>query len=155
MAHSNTDATLDSSARDWQTPFLEKLAGCGNVSRACKAAKIERSTAYRLRAQDPDFKKAWDESLIIAVGLLEDEAWRRAREGWMEPVFQKGAQVGQVRKFSDQLLMFLLRAHDPDKYRETVNQHHSGSIDVRRAEELSDDELAAIASRSSDGTAEA
>lgn len=33
--------------------------------------------------------------------------------------------------------------------------NHSGEIEVRRAVEMSDDELAAIASRSSDGVAEA
>ncbi len=111
---------------DWQTPFLEKLAECGNVTRACKAAKVARWTAYRHRRDDPAFERAWDEALSIAVGLLEDEAWRRAREGWLEPVFFKGEQQGSVRKYSDTLLIFLLKAHNPAKYRENLDLTSGG-----------------------------
>ncbi len=119
----NSGATLK---KDWQTIFLTKLAETGNVSTSCRAAKIERSTAYRLRWSDETFKTAWDEALDIATGLLEDEAWRRAEQGWLEPVFQKGDKVGEVRKFSDTLLIFLLKAHNPKKYRENIDVTSGG-----------------------------
>src|SRR3546814_13265486 len=34
------------------------------------------------------------------------------------PHFHQGRVAGTVRKYSDSLLMFLLRAHRPDRYRE-------------------------------------
>ncbi len=50
--------------------------------------------------------------------MLEDEAIRRARDGVTIPVFYAGKEVGAIRRPSDTLLMFLLRAHRPERYRE-------------------------------------
>ena len=41
-----------------------------------------------------------------------------ARDGVEETVWHRGVAVGTVRRYSDQLLMFLLRAHQPALYRE-------------------------------------
>lgn len=98
----------------------------GNVSRACKKAKISRQTAYRTRQSDEPFRAAWAEALEIAVGLLEDEAWRRAQEGVLEPVFWRGQRLGSVRKYSDTLLIFLLKAHKPTVYRENIDVTSGG-----------------------------
>jgi hypothetical protein len=35
-----------------------------------------------------------------------------------------------VRKFSDTLLIVLLKAHSPEKYRDNVNMNLSGMLDV-------------------------
>jgi hypothetical protein len=43
-----------------------------------------------------------------------------------------------VQKYSDTLAIFLLKAHDPDKYRENSKVELAGSLDLRR---LTDDEL--------------
>lgn len=112
--------TSEKERGQWQDPFLEKLAECGNVTRSCKAAGISRWTAYRYRAEHPDFEAAWNDAVKIAVGLLEDEAWRRAREGTKKPVFYKGIKAGTIREYSDTLLIFLLKAHDK-KYRDTLD----------------------------------
>jgi len=45
-----------------------------------------------------------------------DAMQERAVDGWEEPVWYKGVQVGTVRKFSDKLLELGLRAGEPDKY---------------------------------------
>jgi len=56
--------------------------------------------------------------------MLEDEAIRRAHQGISVPVLHKGKQVyvdGRPlykTEYSDQLLMFLLRGLDPERYRE-------------------------------------
>jgi hypothetical protein len=57
---------------------------------------------------------------------MEQEADRRAIEGVDEPVFHKGTVVGHIRKYSDTLLIFRLKALAPAKYRETIRQEHSG-----------------------------
>ena len=105
-------------ARPWNR-FIEALAETGNVASSCRATGIPRTTAYRQRDCSPKFKSDWDEAIDIAVDLLEGEARRRAIEGVLEPVFQQGKKVGVIRRYSDKLLELLLKAHKPDKYRES------------------------------------
>src|SRR5690348_6027113 len=98
--------------------FLRTLARYGNVSRACKAARINRDTAYAWRKLDRAFSLAWDRALEDAVEVLEQEAWRRAVKGTQKPVFHEGVQCGSVRVYSDSLMQFLLRGAAPKKYRD-------------------------------------
>ena len=51
---------------------------------------------------------------------LEDEAWTRAVDGRSRPIFQGGVCVGYVQIYSDSLLITLLKAHRPEKYRENM-----------------------------------
>jgi hypothetical protein len=112
-------------SRTWQERFLASLTAYGNVSAAAKAAKVARSFVYLQRDADAEFKTAWDAALVAAVEGLEYEAWRRGQRGVLEPVYQGGKEVGHIRKYSDTLLIFLLKAHDP-KYRDTVRNEHTG-----------------------------
>lgn len=111
--------------KEWQTRFLRALATRGNVADACRRAKISRQHAYRTREEDEAFATAWDESLTDGIELLEGEAFRRAKEGTLRPVFHQGKKVGTVREYSDTLLIFLLKANKPAKYRERVE--HTGA----------------------------
>jgi hypothetical protein len=72
------------------------------------------------RKANPDFAKRWQEALDEAADILEKEAWRRAAEGTEEPVFHKGDICGHVRRYSDNLLMFMLKGMRPEKFREKV-----------------------------------
>ena len=114
--------------------FCAALAESGIVARACKAVNISRQTAYQWREQQEDFAKEWDRALKIGITALEDEAHRRAFEGTDEPVFYQGVASGSVRKYSDTLAIFLLKAHKPEKYRERMDiqqkTEHSGSIEL-------------------------
>ena len=100
-----------------------------HVRLAASNAGVARQVAYRARDSSPTFRDAWDEALEEARELLEAEARRRAAVGVEEPVYYKGQVVGMIRKYSDNLLMFLLKAHWPDKFRENVSidQRVSGS----------------------------
>lgn len=98
--------------------FLGTLAASGNVSRAAQAVGINRRTAYHWRRGDAEFRGEWDEAIESAIDALEAEARRRAVEGVEETQYYRGEPRGSVRRYSDQLLMFLLKAHRPDKFRE-------------------------------------
>jgi hypothetical protein len=103
--------------------FLSNLRKWPNVTRAARLANISRVTAYLHRREDsplydPDFSKAWDEALAEGVERQAEEAERRAFKGVNEPVYYKGVKVGTVKKYSDTLAIFLLKAHDPEKYRD-------------------------------------
>jgi hypothetical protein len=84
----------------WQETFLRCLAADGNVTHAAKAAGITRQAAYWARNADDAFKAAWDDAREQAIDTLELEAHRRAM------------------KSSDLLIIFLLKALRPEKYRE-------------------------------------
>lgn len=72
-------------------------------------------------------------ALETAAEVLEQEAWRRAVTGTLKPVYQGGEQVGTVREYSNTLMIFLLKGANPEKYRERVQQQHSGEVTVRVA----------------------
>jgi hypothetical protein len=111
--------------------FLDALAKRGIVAVAAKAAHINRETAYRWRAEDTDFKAAWQLALDTASELLENEAWRRAAAGTLKPVYQGGQQVGTIREYSDTLMTFLLKAHNPSRFRENSKVEHAGGVTIR------------------------
>lgn len=110
-----------------QAAFCAALAETGIVRRACDAVSITRQTAYNWRDDDPEFAAAWERALKIGVSALEDEAHRRAFEGTDEPVYYNGSECGSVRKYSDTLAIFLLKAHAPEKYRENTRMELTGA----------------------------
>lgn len=120
--------------------FLKALAETGNVSEAARTARLDRSQAYQIRRQETDFAAAWDAALDTAVDLLESEARSRAVEGVEQPRFHQGRICGTVRKYSDSLLMFLLRAHRPETFREGRD---AGSEDLDRQLRGAKEKLAA------------
>jgi hypothetical protein len=84
----------------WHAKFIEILSATCNVTLAAKGAGIIRNTAYVHRKALPDFAEKWDDAKEAAIEILEAEAWSRAR------------------KQSDVLMIFLLKAHKPERYRE-------------------------------------
>ena len=82
-----------------------------------------------MRRRSEDFAAQWREALEEGTDLLEAEARRRAVTGVDKPVFYKGEVVGSITKYSDRLLMFLLRAHDP-KFRDGGKVKQTGATDV-------------------------
>ncbi len=98
--------------------FLEALAETRNVTVAARAAGIARRAALALKAGDPDFAEAWADAEEEATDLLEHAARRRAIEGWEEPVYYHGQEIGRVRRFSEELMLLFLRAERPGKFGE-------------------------------------
>jgi hypothetical protein len=126
------------------------LAANGVVGIACTDAKVSADTAYRRRRGDPEFAQRWRVALNQAADILELEARRRAAEGVNEPVIHQGELCGTwvdedgqqcnkqtegakfipltVKKYSDTLLIFLLKGARPKKYRDQMRLEHSGKI---------------------------
>lgn len=107
--------------------FLDHLRQEPNITTAARWAGYTRQYVYELRKADPAFAKAWDEALEESIDLCEAELHRRAFDGMLKPVFYLGKRIrGGVREYSDTLAIFLMKAHRPEKYRETVRQEHTG-----------------------------
>ena len=105
------------------------------MARALAQAGIaSRQTINAWREKDADFAAAYTEAMENAADLLETEARRRAVQGVEEPHFYKDEIVGHVRRYSDTLLLALLKATRPEKFKDRVE--HSGSVEVNLAERL-------------------
>ena len=102
----------------------------GNITAACKKAKIHREYIYRLENGNEDFAKDFRAAQAQGLAVLEDEARRRAYVGCTRPVFYKGNKCGSVREYSDTLMIFLLKGGMPEKYRDNVNMNVSGGLDI-------------------------
>lgn len=125
--------------------FLRNLARTGNVTLSARLLGSSRARAYEMRAEDPRFAKLWKDALKEAADNLEGEAWKRAVEGWEEPVFHKGDVCGHVRKYSDTLLVLLLKHTKRRKYADRMETTMKAELEIKtRPEELTDEELAEI-----------
>lgn len=98
--------------------YLDALAKTGTVSHALKAARVPQSALLRWREHDLEFSMAEREARDNVADALEAEAIRRAWKGVRKPVYQGGLLAGYVMEYSDSLLMFMLKAMRPEKYRE-------------------------------------
>ncbi|QJB68676.1 hypothetical protein [Parasphingorhabdus halotolerans] len=103
-----------------QRRFIETLADSGVVIDAARAVGMSDTAAYKLRRAPgaEGFAAAWDAALCAASGRLADIAFDRAINGVDDVVLDReGHHVYTKRKYNDRLLMFLLRAYRPDRYR--------------------------------------
>ncbi len=112
-----------------QRAFIEALAETASVGRTAKMVNMSTVSCYGLRKhpQGADFRRAWDAAIDLGVQHLKDIAFERAVEGQLEPVWQRGKLVGHKRKYSDALLMFLLKNYGTDENGRnvTVNYVHA------------------------------
>lgn len=138
-----------------QAAFLAAFIATASVTKAAKAARIDRALHYRWLDEDPDYPAKFKTAAEQAADVLESEAVRRAHEGVDEPLVYQGRftykqrplknsdgdpvlgvdgkprmeDYGKplaVRKYSDGLLQFLLKGFRPDKYRERVSAELAG-----------------------------
>jgi hypothetical protein len=163
-----------------QKKFIRAYGECGVIKYACKAAGIHRSTFYDWRDNDENFKAclpfagedaddtleyaAYEQSVLgteepaVSMGQLVyeyeellDEKGKPVLDGKGKPVMKRGKQV-MVKKYSPQLLITLLKARMPEKYKDKqqvdANINHSGSIDSKTIafdpKTFTDDELKAM-----------
>jgi hypothetical protein len=92
----------------WREAFLEAFARTCNIAVSCRMAGVRRSTYYKAVRKDREFAALVDDARKDAVEALEYQAWKRAAEG------------------SDRLLIFLLKAHCPEKYASLQRVEMSG-----------------------------
>jgi hypothetical protein len=109
--------------------FLEALRNSGNVSTSCQIAGLPRSCVYDWRAADPEFAADWESAFELGCDALEDEAVRRGCEGYLKPVFHQGKEIGVIREYSDTLLIFMLKARRPARFRDNYVAPQNGSKD--------------------------
>lgn len=98
--------------------FLAAFAETCTVTHAAEAAGIDRRTHYDWLKADPEYADRFRQAEQSVADSLEAEAIRRARDGVDRDVYYKGEVVGTERQLSDTLLIFLLKGHKPDKFKD-------------------------------------
>jgi len=84
--------------------FLIEYESRGSLTAAATAAGIVRRTHYDWLEKDPEYVKSFEAAKLRAIDSLESVAFDRAFSG------------------SDLLLIFLLKANNPAKYRDKYEQ---------------------------------
>lgn len=117
--------------------FLAELARHGIIVRAARAASPRASSQYGAvrtfkdeRDRDEEFARQWEEAMESAKADVEHELYRRAQEGYSEPIYggrYKEQVVGYVTKYSDRLLELRAKALLP-AYREISSVSVNGRV---------------------------
>lgn len=117
-------------SRQHKEAFLEKFRRHGNVTWAAREIGLKhRDTVYSWLEHDEEFAAGFRGAEIEATETMEAEAYRRGIQGTEKPVFHQGVVCGTVQEYSDTLLIFMLKARAPEKYRERQDIKHSGQIE--------------------------
>lgn len=157
-----------------QDAFIAAFVVCASVTKAAAAAKIDRALHYRWLEEDAEYAKRFERARVQAGEALEDEAVRRAYEGYNEPVIYQGglcysldqfqlddkgnrtavlkprAKPLTVRKYSESLMLKLLDGFLPQRYKKRgsveVTGANGGPIKVENEalKRLTDEELASL-----------
>lgn len=119
--------------RPLQIAFLAAIAEGLSITGACRAARISKQSHYNwMNAVDAEgrpteiavlYRDLFSQAYLAGTDTLVDEAVRRGKDGWLEPKFNKdGDEIGEIRRFDPQLLMFTIKQRDPsfrEKYEVT------------------------------------
>jgi len=117
------------STRAKKNAFIEAYAITGVITSAAKCSGVGRRTYYEWIDADPDFKLAAETAFERSVDSLEDAAIDRARSGVQKQMFHNGQPILDENgnkvyeyKYSDVLLIFLLKCRRPAVYGERTEQ---------------------------------
>lgn len=132
-----------------QAAFLAAFALTASITKAAECAGVDRVLHYRWLKEIDGYPALWADAQTEAAQTLEDEAIRRAHEGVAKPVIYQGElcfpwlekidpETGEVtrkradeplaiREYSDNLMMFLLKAHNPDRFRDNSKVELTGA----------------------------
>lgn len=100
-----------------QREFIFQLARIGVVSAAARAVGMSPKSAYALlkrAGEESGFARAWDSARYEGRCKARDRAIERAIDGVAVPVFYRGRQVGEHRRYNDRLLIAALRHFHPE-----------------------------------------
>ncbi len=124
-------------SRGKQRAVLKAFAQTGRIIEACQKVRVRHEQHYRWMKSDEKYVQDFELAKEMVSDKLADEIFRRAHDGIEEPVgWHKGEPGGFVKRYSDNLAMFRMKALRPDEYRENykvdVNTQHTVTFDDAR-----------------------
>lgn len=100
--------------------YLEVLSRCGVKMRSAMAIGVCPQTIMNARKSDPKFEEAVQTAMELYRERIAFALQSRAVDGWDEPVFYRGEEVGSIRKYSDKLMELEAKRQIPE-YRDHVS----------------------------------
>lgn len=109
--------------------YLEALAEVPHKARAALKAGLLLSQVQKLEREEPNFAAAVEMARLIASGVAEEEAFRRAVKGVTKAVWHQGVPVGTELEYSDTLMQKILEANE-ERYKRSqkIDASVSGSF---------------------------
>jgi hypothetical protein len=93
---------------------------------ACRWAKLSREAHYNWLDRDPTYEPRYKDALKRSASVLADEAVRRGYQGIRRAKWHKGKICGYEQEYSDQLLIRMMEAREPETFAPRVKQEHTG-----------------------------
>ncbi len=122
--------------------FLQKVREGVPILKSAAHVRLPHMTLYAERGKDEAFDANWIAALAegdkVKLAQLEQEADRRAIEGFEKPVYQGGELVGTEQRYSDTLLIVRLKALAPERYKERGEVTVQGEININVVEQYRD-----------------
>lgn len=106
--------------------YLGGLAAGMSKTKAREYAGIHTRLFTWLAEMLPELGNLEAQADDMSADFAEDEAWRRAVDGWDRAVWYQGNQVGQERQFDGKLLERILKAKRPRKYADRIETESVG-----------------------------
>ena len=109
----------------WRKRLLTALEESPHLNDACKFAGVSNWFVRAEVRRSSKFGKEVDDAIARGWQKAEKAVYEVAFRGERNPIWMKDAagrpvKVDETRKLNAPLAMFLLKAHNPAKYRETV-----------------------------------
>ena len=124
--------TVNNRQKFYQDRFLEYFVKyAGHIGKAASSTGVNRRTVELWRSKNKEFFKRFEEARIEVVEILEAEAYRRAVKGIKKPITYQGEIKSYCKEYSDTLLIVLLKANAPEKYRDNVKNEQTGEVTIR------------------------
>ena len=117
----------------------------GDINTACRELGLGASTVRSAlnpnsKSFCPSFLEKYNEAKQEWTQQLKVEATRRAVEGYEESVFFQGVEVGKQRKYSDTLLLALLKASSPEFRDRTEVVNINGNVDLNELADMTSEQ---------------
>src|SRR5262245_9946400 len=115
--------------------ILTALSEGASLTKAAEEAGISYQVVRRWRKDDKEFEADVMDAIQQGIDRLEDEARRRAVDGYEEQVINsKGEVVQTYRRYSDNLLSLMLKSkiayYRPDQTSININTDGGGTVNV-------------------------
>lgn len=123
-----------------QTAFLEVYRELGNITLSARMVGLSRRSIYDWNGDD--WKTRFDDAREEAYDLLHGVARDRAVNGVIESeTWENGALKSRRRRFSDMLLVILLKATGRSEYTEKAHITIEDDVNYDEIRALADEEM--------------
>ncbi len=102
----------------YKLSFMRNYLESANITLSARHIGVTRKSIYDWMEADPVFKAAVENGKEEGLDLLEEEVKKRGFTGYDQERMTKDGDVVSVKQYSDNLAMFFLKGHRPEKYRD-------------------------------------